>query len=641
MSSEPQPSLPSSLPQHSENPSLSCPPIQASLAVAMQTTTPAPLAEPSNSQISSHPPEKRKRDALSLREKARIIRMLQETGQSRRALARELQIPRATMHSIWKNKDLILSKTNSLPEHSLGNIKRCRPPQYPDLEDRVYAFCLFVRSHRKPIAKSLIIAKARKIASEMGITGFAASNGWYTKFLRRRGLPQTGRPKTVEGDPISLDTHLADIKTQLLSFSSHNIYTVEESRFLYRCLPNRAFLSNAETGRGATSASYLSNTPTITFNICTNATGSHTLPIMFVAKERHPVSFDLADAEDSVADHYYSQPNAWMDHNLFEIWVRSWYDSVRTISSPPWALVLTSNEANDKLPTLPGVTYILLPYTGANKHQPMSNGIITSVKASARKHLLNSIIRALESEEQFLSVASTLRPGAAGIVYGRKATILDAMRVLTAGLRDLRNDHIAACWLKSGILPDTHEAALADHAARLPIEEPTDAMELNSLLSKLSQTMEDHNLRRDFEREFGNFDVLPADTVDRWIDFLISNEDQIRHTSGTIGDSLEEILAASEIAEKAAAVRQVATPNGEAADAIPPERTAAQRLQAAHASAAVAVKIVQTSLNEVSLHSTNHAVLGKLAEALRLATEDRNEKRRRMEVHGNLTNAPS
>ena len=587
---------------------------------------------PESTASATRPGPRRRRDALSLREKARIIRMLQESGQSRRALAKSLDIPRATMHSIWKHKDEILSMSNTLPDKTLDQMKRCRPPQYPELEDKVYAFCLFVRSHRKPTTKSLIIAKARKLASELGITGFAASNGWYAKFLRRRGLPVRSRAKAGETDEASIQSQLTHIREQLVQFDPHNIYTVEESRFLHLCLPNRAFLSGAETGRGASAVAHITDNPRITFNVCVNATATQILPLMFVGKEKRPLSFDLADANDAVEDHYFSQPNAWMDAVLFERWLRGWYDVVRTTSAPPWALVIDSSDANCKLPTLPGVTYITLPMSSTAKYQPLNSGIMTAVKIRARKQLLHAIIRALEADESFLSVANTLRDGTAGVVYGKKPTVLDAMRFLTTGLRELRCSEIAKCWLQAGILPTVHENVLNDIASRDASPETNDGMEINALLNKLSEAIEHHIHRRDFEREFGRFDILPADTVDRWVDYLRTNEEDQKCASGAIGDTQEEILAASEAAERAAVSRESQLPSTEENDVIPQERTAVQRRQATYASAAAAVKIVQTALNEVSLHSTNHRVLGKLAEALRLATEDRNEKKARLDL---------
>lgn len=607
--------------------------------VAAATTSQqlAPTSNPmpnGTQQIYAQPEQrqKKKRDSLSIGEKSKIIRLLQDTGQSRRALARHMRISRSTMHSIWKNRDDILEKSNTLPQQQLGNIKRCRPPQYPEVEERIFAFCHYVRAHHKSATKSLIIAKARRVATQLGLNTFAASNGWYAKFLRRRGLPvpNGSRLRPFEPVQLSLDEKIRTLKQNLASFDISNIYTTQDTSFLYRSLPDRTFVENVHAQPPRAQI----DNPKIIFSICVNVTGSHAIPLTFVGTDRVPPCFDLADAGEEHEQRYQSQTNASVDTLLFEKWLRMWYDEVRTFSRPPWALVINRREPLDRWPQLPGVKYFELPHTDDKNLHPLSQGVATTVMVRARMNMIQTMIRSLESATDLHAIANTLRPGATGIMYGRKATLLDAMRALSASFKDLQTEDIVRGWVNAGILCPDQESCIRDLANRAPQPETLDSGEVGVILTKMKGLIEGHTNRQQFEREFGNFVVLNAEIIDRWIEHLHSNEREAQVTFHSIGDTEEEILAASETAERETPAEDAAEATEKLESSAVPNRvqTTEQRLHAAHASSAGAVKVLQNALNEVSLCSASHVVLGKLAEALRLATEDRDQKKTRLDA---------
>lgn len=503
-----------------------------------------------------------KRKAITLGDKAKIIRILQNTGQSRRALARQLDIPRATMHSIWKNKDEILSRTSNMPQDTLASVKRCRPPQYPELEDRIYAYCIQIKAHEKPASKSLIITKARKLATEMGIVGFSASNGWYAKFLRRRGLrlPDGRRRTTIipspPASPSSLPSshpsrtdhdHLTrpvlSVKDQLAQFAPENIFCALESGFLFASIPNESTINRISHDVRAVAS--IGNVPRLSFLLSMNATGSHILPMHFIGRERQPACFDLVNIDENITNRYVHHPDGFADGNLFHIWLTQWYENVRSVQTGPWALLIDARSLREALPTFHGVTYVTI---GPGMCEAGSNGVVAFVKTRARELLLEKLCRARIADTNLVAAARAMRPGAAGLAYGRSPTILDAIRCMTEATDELDAGRIGWTWAVADVLPEMHRVKLKT----LYGVERKSGFEIEEWLTQITRAESGGGRDKNFEHEFGRFDGIDAHGVRRWMEFVEKSEDHWlwRKGSKELRDTVEEILAASKELER-------------------------------------------------------------------------------------------
>lgn len=68
----------------------------------------------------------------------------------------------------------------------------------------------------------------------------------------------------------------------------------------------------------------------VTFKMCTNADGWHTVDCMVIGKAKKPNVFALADASEKVEKIYSAQSNSCVNGVLFEDFLkRVWYPAVR------------------------------------------------------------------------------------------------------------------------------------------------------------------------------------------------------------------------------------------------------------------------------------------------------------------------
>lgn len=57
----------------------------------------------------------------------------------------------------------------------------------------------------------------------------------------------------------------------------------------------------------------------VTLMACSNASGSHKLPLVFIHKSKNPRCFKHLN-KSALPVKYYSQCNAWMDYEIFKKW---------------------------------------------------------------------------------------------------------------------------------------------------------------------------------------------------------------------------------------------------------------------------------------------------------------------------------
>nr|1HLV_A Chain A, MAJOR CENTROMERE AUTOANTIGEN B [Homo sapiens] len=127
-----------------------------------------------------------KRRQLTFREKSRIIQEVEENPDLRKGeIARRFNIPPSTLSTILKNKRAILAS-----ERKYGVASTCRKTNklspYDKLEGLLIAWFQQIRAAGLPVKGIILKEKALRIAEELGMDDFTASNGWLDRFRRRR-----------------------------------------------------------------------------------------------------------------------------------------------------------------------------------------------------------------------------------------------------------------------------------------------------------------------------------------------------------------------------------------------------------------------------------------------------------------------
>ncbi|KAG8201261.1 hypothetical protein JTE90_016748 [Oedothorax gibbosus] len=101
------------------------------------------------------------------------------------------------------------------------------------------------------------------------------------------------------------------------NLSKEQIYNVDETGLYYRMLPSKTLASIKE----ASAPGYKKSKERVTVSLCSNATGTHKLPVMLIGKSAKPRAFKNINIK-SLPVHYRSSKSAWMNQQ-FKDWFHS------------------------------------------------------------------------------------------------------------------------------------------------------------------------------------------------------------------------------------------------------------------------------------------------------------------------------
>eukprot|EP00170_Pyropia_yezoensis_P002565 contig_10773_g2569 len=129
------------------------------------------------------------------------------------------------------------------------------------------------------------------IAARQGIAGFSASHGWVRGFLKRFDICNVA----MHGQAGEVNLALAasamqDIRRALEAYPPERIYNMDETGLLYRCLPSRSYVPRRDR-RHARGTKAMRHMDRVTLVLCTNATGTHKLPVSMIGEAERPMCF--------------------------------------------------------------------------------------------------------------------------------------------------------------------------------------------------------------------------------------------------------------------------------------------------------------------------------------------------------------
>ncbi|XP_011706971.1 PREDICTED: jerky protein homolog-like, partial [Wasmannia auropunctata] len=159
--------------------------------------------------------------------------------------------------------------------------------------------------------------------------------------------------------------------------SLDTVYNADETGLNWKILPNITMVSNEERRAPGRKA----RKDRVTLMVCTNASGTHKLPLLFVGKYKKPRCFKNVHSLPVI---YMSQNKAWMDQNLMLRWYQEVFlpeiEKVHGPNSKQCILLL------DNAPSHPSAEHLnaisercqvkYLPPNVTLLIQPMDQGII-------------------------------------------------------------------------------------------------------------------------------------------------------------------------------------------------------------------------------------------------------------------------
>ena len=165
-----------------------------------------------------------------------------------------------------------------------------------------------------------------------------------------------------------------------------------------------------------------------------------------------------------------------------------------------------------------------------SNHHPSGMGIIASLKVGHKTTLIRNILSVFYMEGGYHNAArqqAQAPRGCKGLIYGGKATVLDAMIVLnalwSADKKYAKENGILRFWHKSGILPASWNTDInnavgsASHASK----DKTDSTEDCDLVCSLMTALKTKAATVDVNTKvYGLQDSFVEDSIDDPLDFL-------------------------------------------------------------------------------------------------------------------------
>lgn len=384
---------------------------------------------------------KRKHVTLSLNEKLAVLQRL-DKGESLQKIAKELNVGVTTLKDWRRNRKDIESFTVTIDnENALKNRKTLKKPKLELLDNALWMW--FGQERRKgtpisgPIIKEKAIALHKKLNAE---NEFTASEGWIDRWKTRHGV----RFVSISGEKLSADVEAANVfSVQFQEIVQRNkllpcqVYNIDETGLNFKMLPNKTLAASNETVIGTKLRK-----DRLTVAPCSNADGTHKLPLFVIGKSKKPRAFKNINLS-SLPVYYRNQKSAWMGCDLFKSWffdefVPSVEKFMKEKSLPVRALLLLDNapsHPSEENLVKGDIKAIFLPPNVTSLIQPMDQGVIEWLKRRYRRKYISSI---LEKSEEGCDIFECMK----------SLNIKDAIYTIAESWEELKPDTLRKSWRK-------------------------------------------------------------------------------------------------------------------------------------------------------------------------------------------------
>ncbi|XP_017797943.1 PREDICTED: jerky protein homolog-like [Habropoda laboriosa] len=290
---------------------------------------------------------------ISIEKRLEILNKL-EAGVSVNDLAREYNV---TDRSIRRIRQNVLSIRQFAENSQHLTRKRIRTSTCDDFENQLYSWFLQRCCLGDRITDNILLEKAKELQKESGPPNFTPNRGWLWRFKKNYNL----RLVDIYGE--SATENIIEQFSQILEeseISENDLYNMDETSLFWNMLPNKTLVSAREK-----------RVPDrITLGLCTNASGNHKLPPIFINKYENPRA--LKHCKNNLPVFYAHQKNAWMNNTIF-------------LSC---GHIVSDNQMDDDQFKI----MFLLPNT-SSLIQPMEQGIISKCKKLFRHKLLQRALK--------------------------------------------------------------------------------------------------------------------------------------------------------------------------------------------------------------------------------------------------------
>jgi len=233
------------------------------------------------------------------------------------------------------------------------------------------------------------------IADQLSIVGFKASHGYVRGFLKRHDICNiVMHGQAGDANLAAAAAGVEKIRRRLDAYPPDRIYNMDETGLLYKCLPSRSYVPRRDR-RSARGTKAMRSMDRVTLVLCTNATGSHKLPVAMVGTANKPLCFRGEGNASPLP--YFAQKKAWMDKYVYAQWWQTVFlPAVREgHGGTKCALIMDNSSTHDVELSAEDVEILFLPPNTTAVYQPMDAGVIVSLKRRYKRRLLAILVRSL------------------------------------------------------------------------------------------------------------------------------------------------------------------------------------------------------------------------------------------------------
>lgn len=349
---------------------------------------------------------KRKRVVVSMETRLQVLKRI-DRGESVAKICRELNVGKSTVND-WRRDRSSIEDFCLKIESDKTLSTRCtkKKPHCDIVDEALWLWFLQERRRGTPISGPILKEKALAIHQKIeNRREFVASEGWIDRWKKRHGVHFA----SVSGEKLSADaTGAADFKTKfeemiaMEELTPEQVYNMDETGLNFKMLPDKTFLSSQEKS----GAGFKQNKDRITVGVCSNAAGTHKIPLFVIGKSAKPRAFKNLNPS-SLPVYYRSQKSAWMSSDLFSEWFESEFvpkvkRHLKSINLPIKAILVLDNAPThpDKVTCdTADIKIIFLPPNVTSLIQPMDQGVIETFKRRYRRKFLSEILQRSENED--------------------------------------------------------------------------------------------------------------------------------------------------------------------------------------------------------------------------------------------------
>ena len=378
----------------------------------------------------------RKRNELSLKQKYDLIKYAEECPSvGAKSLAQRFECGKTQVYCILKKKASIVEQYESNASDDRCR-NRNRASRFSEVNKMLYDWYLVaVRKNIYPDGP-ILCQKALKIAEQLQIVDFKASNGWLEKFKARYNLRKmvvSGESEEVSG--ATVDSWKECLPEILSGIDACNIWNMDETGCFWKALLTSGM---AEKGKICSGGKMSKVRVTVAFFV--SASGSKEMPVV-IGKSEKPRCFKRVE-KSNLPVQYYNQPKAWMSGNIMHSILQQLN---RRLSLEGRQILLLMDNAGCHPDNLTdkysNIKIVFLPPNTTSVIQPLDLGIIKNFKVHYRRLLLLHVLAKIDEPD--ISSAHDVT---------KSVTLLNAIRWVSQAWERVKSDTIKKCFRIAGVL---------------------------------------------------------------------------------------------------------------------------------------------------------------------------------------------